>query len=265
LAALVVFVQAILLNYLVNNFNLLGKPTFLPALMFVTVSSLFTPFLVLSPPLLCNFLLIWMLYKVLNFYKTKDAIASAYDMGMIVGIGSIIYMPFIFLFLLIWVGLMIFRPPYWREFSAGIVGYLTIFFFLAVYYYLNNSLDEYSNIWAPLTTNFTGKLIVNRYTYFELILVGVILILSFSKIQQVFFRSYVQVRKSFQLIFILLIITALSVYVKEAFHFDHFILCAIPVAILFSYYFLYAKQRWFYESLYFILVAGIVYFQFNTF
>src|ERR1700679_2893673 len=65
LAALVVFVQAILLNYLVNNFNLLGKPTFLPALMFVTVSSLFTPFLVLSPPLLCNFLLIWMLYKVL--------------------------------------------------------------------------------------------------------------------------------------------------------------------------------------------------------
>jgi hypothetical protein len=265
LAAVIVFIQAVLLNYLVNHFNLLGKPTLLPAVMFVTISGLFTPFLVLSPPLLCNFFIIWMLFKLLNFYKTKDAIPSAYDMGMIVGIGSIIYMPFTYLFLVCWAGLIIFRPLHWREFLAGIVGYITIFFFLAVFYYLNDHLDKFSEIWEPLTTSFTKKPGVHYYSYLELIPVCLILILCFFKIQQNFFRSYVQTRKSFQLIFILLIITIVSVYVKEAYQLYHFTLCAVPGAILFAYYFLYAKQRWFYESLYFILITSIIYFQFNTF
>ena len=47
LAGLLVFIQALLLNHLVNHYNLLGKPTFLPALMFIAVSGLFTSFLVL--------------------------------------------------------------------------------------------------------------------------------------------------------------------------------------------------------------------------
>src|SRR5471030_2409244 len=76
LAGLLVFIQGLLLNYLVNHYNLLSKPTFLPALMYVTVSCLFTSFLVLSPPLICNFLVICMLFKLFSFYKSKDAKSS---------------------------------------------------------------------------------------------------------------------------------------------------------------------------------------------
>ena len=139
LAGLMVFAQALLINHLVNHLNLLGKPTFLPALMYITVSGLFTPFLVLSPPLLCNFLIIWMLFKLLSFYKSNDAKSVAYDLGMIVAIGSIIYLPFTYFFLTIWIALMIFKPFNWREQLAGIMGYGTIAFFLGVYYFMNNS------------------------------------------------------------------------------------------------------------------------------
>ena len=146
LAAAIVFVQALLLNHLVNHFNLLGKPTFLPALMYVTLSGLFTPFLVLSPALICNFLVIWMLFKLFNFYKSKDSKSSAFDLGMIVAVGSLIYLPFVYLFLIIWIALIIFKPFNWREWVAGVIGYVTIFFFLAVYYYLNDSLAQFYNI-----------------------------------------------------------------------------------------------------------------------
>ncbi len=98
LAGILIFVQALLLNYLVNHYNLLGKPTFLPALMYVTVSGLFTPFLVLSPPLFCNFLLIWMLFKLFSFYKSNDAGSTAFDLGMIVAVGSLIIIPSVYLF-----------------------------------------------------------------------------------------------------------------------------------------------------------------------
>jgi hypothetical protein len=70
-AAAVVLIQAVLVNYLINHYNLLGRPSFLPSLMYVVLSGLFTPFLVLSAPLLCNFVIIWMLFKLLDLYKTE--------------------------------------------------------------------------------------------------------------------------------------------------------------------------------------------------
>jgi hypothetical protein len=265
LAGFLVFVQALLLNHLVNHYNLLGKPTFLPALMYIAVSGLFTPFLVLSPPLICNFLVIWMLFKLFSFYKNRDTKSSAYDLGMIVAIGTLIYLPFIYYLLVIWVALVIFMPFDWREWVAGIMGYVTMIFFLAVYYYLDNSLEQFYKIWLPLATKFPASIDINYYNYLVLIPVIIILVLCFVTLQQNFFRSYVQIRKSFQLLFFVFLIAGLSFYVKAAFQLNHFLLCAVPAAIFFSYYFLYAKRKWFYEVLFGLLLISIVYFQFNTF
>jgi len=265
LAGVLTFTQALLVNRLTNKFGLLDKPTFLPALLYVTLSGLFTPFLILSPPLICNFLLIWMLYKLFDLYKGEDAKSITYDLGMIVAVGSLIYFPFIYLFLSIWAALMLFRPFYWREWIIGIMGYATVFFFLAVIYYLRNKLPEFSNIWTPLASKFPTHISINSYNYLVLVPVAVIFVLGLVRIQQVFFRSYVQIRKSFQLLFVVFLIAGLSFYVRAHFSLTHFLLCVIPLSIFFAYYFLYASARWFYESLFFILLAGIVYFQFNTF
>ncbi len=265
IASILVLTQAILLNTLVNYYNLLGRSTSLPALMYIVICSLFTPFLVLSPPLICNFLVIWMLYKLLTLYKGQDAKSTAFDLGMIVALGSLIYLPFIYMFLAIWISLVIFKPFDWREWLSGIIGYATVFFFLAVFYYLNDRLGQFYNIWLPLTTKFPDKININYYNYLVLIPVIIILFLGAIKIRQNFFRGYVQIRKSYQLLFCLFVVAGLSFYVKADFQLSHFLLCAIPAAVFFSYYFLYANIRWFYESLFFLLLAGIIYFQFNTF
>ncbi len=265
LAAVLVFIQALLLNYLVNRDNLLSKPSFLPALMYVTVSGLFTPFLVLSPPLLCNFLVIWMLFKLLDFYKGDNAMSNAYDVGMIVALGTLIYLPFIYLFLLIWIALIIFRPFNWREWVAGIIGFATIFFFLAVIYYMKDQMSQFYTIWLPLGTKFPNSIHIDYYNYLILIPVILILGLCFITLRQNFFKSYVQVRKSFQLLFWFFLIGGLSFYVKQQFNLNHFLLCAVPAAVFFAYYFLYAGKKWFYETLFLLMLAGIIYFQFNTF
>ncbi|HAL81964.1 MAG TPA: hypothetical protein DCO83_06830 [Mucilaginibacter sp.] len=145
------------------------------------------------------------------------------------------------------------------------MGYVTIFFFLAVYYYLNNSFEQFSAIWRPLATKFPDSIAINYSNYLVLIPVIVILVLCFFKIQQNFFRSYVQTRKSFQLLFIVFLIAGLSFNVKAAFTLNHFLLCAVPGAVFFAYYFLYARRKWFYEVLFGLLLISIVYFQFNTF
>ena len=66
-----------------------------------------------------------------------------------------------------------------------------------------------------------------------LIPVIIILALCFFKLRENFFKSYVMVRKSFQLLFWVFIIAGLSFYVKEQFNLDHFLLCAVPASIFF--------------------------------
>jgi len=264
-AGIVVFIQALLVNYLVNYHNLLGKSTFLPGLMYITASSLFTPFLMLGAPLVCNFLVIWMLFKMFSFYKGDDVKSTSYDLGMIVAIGTLFYLPFIYLFLTIWIALIIFRPFNWREWVACIIGFATIFFFLAVSYYLGDAMPQFFAIWLPLAAKFQVVINFNYFNYLVLVPVICILVLGFFKLQQNFFKSFVQTRKSLQLLTLVMLVAGFSFYIRPDFHLDHFLLCAVPVAIFFSYYFLYANRRWFYESLYILLLASIIYFQFNTF
>ncbi|MBW4888598.1 beta-carotene 15,15'-monooxygenase [Mucilaginibacter sp. HMF5004] len=265
IAAILVYAQAIWLNQMVNKYNLLGKPTFLPALMYITVSALLVPFLVMSPPLICNFLVLLMIDKLLSFYKDENAKATAFDLGMIVGIGTLIYFPYIYMFLTVWIGLIIFRAFNWREWAGVLVGFVTVFFFLAVYYFWNNRIEQFYAIWLPLGHSFPNQIRFNYYNYLMLIPVIVIFGLGFISLRQNYFKSYVQIRKAFQMISIVFVVAALSFYVKTNFRVSHFLLCAIPAAIIFAYYFLYASTRWFYEILYAILIAGIIYFQFNTF
>ena len=160
---------------------------------------------------------------------------------------------------------MVFRPFNWREWVAAIMGFATIFFFLAVIYYLTDRLPAFAKIWLPSTASFQPYIQISSYNYLVLVPVAIILLLCFLKVSQIFFRSYVQTRKSFQLLMVLTIIAGLSFYIKKEFHLAHFLLCAVPLAVFFSYYFLYATRRWFYESLFLLLVGSIIYFQFNTF
>ncbi|WDF55086.1 DUF6427 family protein [Mucilaginibacter sp. KACC 22063] len=265
LAALLVFGQALLVNFMVNGYNLMGKPSFMPGALFIVASSMFTPFLVLSPPLICNFLVIWMLFRLFGLYKADNSKTIAYDLGIMVAVGSLIYLPFVYMVLVVWIGLMLFKPFDLRDFIASIFGYITVFFFLAVYYYLNDKLDRFFEIWLPLGTKFPVSIHISQYSYSVLIVVLVIFILSFFKLRQVFYKSFIHVRKSYQLLGLLFVIGGLAFYVKADFRLSHFLLCAVPASIFMAYYFLYATRRWLYEILFLILISSIIYFQFNTF
>jgi hypothetical protein len=265
LAAGVVLIQSVLVNYLINHYNLLGRPSFLPSLMYVVLSGLFTPFLVLSAPLLCNFVIIWMLFKLLDLYKTEESKSLGFDLGMLVATGSLIYLPFTYLMAAVWFALVIFRPFDWREWMATLIGYITVFFFVGVIYYLSDRLPYFYQIWQPMGSTFKAPQVLDKYDLILLIPVVVIVFFGLFKLQENFFKSYVLIRKAFQLLFLIALIAAVSFYVRPEFGLSHFLLCVVPIAIFFAYYFLYAGKRWVYETLFILLMASIIYFQFNNF
>lgn len=262
IAGIVVFIQALLFNRIINLFNIIGKPTFLPALTYVLASSVFTPFLFLSPPLISNFFLLLILYKILASIKNPAVVSTMFDLGMITAIATVFYLPFSFITLILWMALIIFRPFNWREWAAVIIGFATIVLFLAVYYFWNNKSHSFYEIWRPLTTGFPVFIRIQLLDYMVLLPIGIGLILGVFQLRENFFKSYILIRKTFQLLFFVFIIASVSFYIKPDYRINHFLLCVIPVAALLAYYFLNASKKWFYEPLFLLIAGFIIYFQF---
>lgn len=262
IAAILIYIQAIIFNRVVNNHTLLAKPGYLPALLYITSASLFEPFLILSPTLICNFLLILIMDKLLRIGKSQTAIMIMFDIGIFIAIGTLIYFPFVVMILLIWLSLLLYRSFHWREWVSGLVGFLSIFFFLAVFYYWNDNIGMFYKIWLPLKNKFPSTFKIQYDDYLVLIPVGVMMILAIIQLRENFFRSFISTRKAFQMLFFMFIIAVFSFYTKPNFKLYHFLLCVPPGAVLLAYYFSNATKRWFYESLFLILVLAIQFFLF---
>ncbi|MBU0695586.1 MAG: beta-carotene 15,15'-monooxygenase [Bacteroidetes bacterium] len=262
LAGLIVFSQALLFNRIINNLNVLGKSSFIPALFYIICSSVFSPFLLLSPPLICNYFILFIIHKILQAYKESVSISTLFDLGLVVAIGTIFYFPFVLFLVLLWASLIILKPFNWREWIGALIGYLTIVFFLGVYYFWNGHLLDFYEIWKPLSNKFPFYIKINVMDYIVLFPIVIVMILGFLQIRQNFFRSYILIRKFLQLVFFVFVIAALSFYLKSDFRINHFLLCVIPISTLLSYYFITAKKKWAYESFFLIIVGFIIYFQF---
>ena len=255
-------IQALLINRVVNKFNLVGRSSFLPALMYVTLASLMLPFLVLSPILICNFLSIWMLDKLFSIYRRSEIKPLMFDLGMIVALGSLVYFPFIVMLLLLWCSLIIFRSFNWREWLAAPIGFGSVYFLLGVVYLWFDRMPEFYEIWLPLATPFPTSIHIDIYDYLVLIPVIAILVLFFVSLRQNLFKSVVHIRKSFQLLICMFILSFASFYLNADWAVNHFLLTVPPVAVYMTYYFNYATKRWFYESIYALLFLTILYFHF---
>ncbi len=261
-AIVVMFLQALFFNKIINKHGILGKSTFLPAACYIIVCSVFTPFLTFTPPLLCNFFLLFIFNKILLEYKNSNSIAAMFDLGLVVALGTLFYFPFVGFILLLWIALLLFKPFYWREWVSVLVGFLTLIFILGVYYYWNNKLLDFVEIWKPLSTKLPIYINIQVLDYIVLFPIVVCVLLSFYYLNQNFFRSYVLVRKSFQLALFIFLMAILTFYLRPGFRINHFLLCAIPVALSLSYYFVNAKKKWVFETLFFVTIAVIIYFQF---
>lgn len=254
--------QAIYLNQVVNKYNLLGRSTFLPALLYVSMASMFTPFLILSSTLICNFLLIGMIDKLLSIYYRNDNKTVMFDLGLIVATGTLFYFPFILMFLVLWVSLLIFKPFNWREWLTGLIGFSTIYWALFIIYFWLGLTSEFYKIWSPIThPSFINDSDFDISDYLALIVPSIILVLFIISLQKIFYKSTIHIRKSFQLLFSIFILGFASFYLNPSRQEYHFLLCIPPLAIYMAYYFNYAKIRWIYESLFILMLIGFIYFQ----
>lgn len=255
-------IQALFLNIVANSFGLFSKPSYLPALMYVALASLLLPFLVLSPIIVCNFISIWLIQKLLMLHRSTDVRGIMFDLGVIVALGSLIYFPFVAMLAMLWVSLYLFRPFSWREWLIPLIGFVAVYFVLGVVYFMFDRLQEFYAVWAPFSQPIPTAIDVGLQDLIVLLPVVVILVLFLTILKPLFSKNVVHVRKTVAMLFCMILIVILSFYLNSDLDVNHFLLCVPPIAIYAAYYFSLAEKRWFYESAFTLLVLTIIYLQY---
>ena len=137
-----VITEAMMLNTLIIEHQLLSRRTYLPALLYVLLMSSIPETLNLHPFLFCNFFLIKTLNRLFSAYK-KDLVSTTYyDAGLFLGIAVLFYYPLIFLFPIVFISLILFRSFKWNEWAIAILGHITPYLFLFTYAYYTGNLNN---------------------------------------------------------------------------------------------------------------------------
>jgi hypothetical protein len=103
--------QALMLNYLVNEYRMTARQSYLTGMAYLMITSLLPEWNYLSAPLLASTFVIWMFIKLFRLYNSSNARAQVYNIGLLAGISSFIFLPSALVLLLcIILGLMILKP-----------------------------------------------------------------------------------------------------------------------------------------------------------
>ncbi len=139
----IVFIQAILLNSIINKNSLLNSKTYVPALLYVVTSSVFFDFYTLSPPMMATTFLILALGHLFQQMKQQDKDPAIYKMGLYIGLAGLFYTPAtLFIFLLLF-SILVYSSSSLRSLLLVFVGFLFPLITVGLFYYWNDALGIY--------------------------------------------------------------------------------------------------------------------------
>ena len=247
-----VYLQALGFNKAVNTQRLFQKPNYLTAMSYILITALFHDWFLLSAPLIVNTMLIWIWAKLCALHNSQESKTSIYNIGLVTGIAAFFYFPVVAFIILIMVGLTIARPFKITEWLIVFIGLATPFYFFASWLYLT---DKWRAFRLPRMMVSLPGFHESKWAYAAIALILLTAIIGSFFIRNNLRRQVVQTRKSWQLLFLYLIVAALVPFLNMTHSFTYWILIAVPVSLLMAGAFLYPDRKWFPQFMHWTLVA----------
>ena len=256
---ILLYTQAISLNALVNQHRLMQKPNYLTGMAYLLITSLFAEWNILSAPLIINSFIIWVWSRMSKLYNEPSPKTSLFNIGMAIGISSFFYFPVISFSALVVVGLLITRPFKLPEWVVALLGLASPFYFLAAYVYIT---DKWQGYHFPGVAVTFPRFIESRWALAAIFIVLFISSTGFVYVQKNFRRQLVQARKSWNLIFLYLLIALFIPFINASHSFVYWILSAVPIAVIAGAGFLYPQKKGFPLILHWLMVAFVIAFSY---
>jgi Family of unknown function (DUF6427) len=255
LAFFLLFTQAITFNRQVSRQRLLNTPNYLTGMSYLLLTSLFSEWNMLSAPLLINSLLLWIWARMSSLQNAQNPRIILFNLGVAISLCTFFYFPSMAFAALIIFGLLITRPFNLNEWLVALIGIITPYYFLFSFIFLNDLWQKYVfpgfSITAP-------RFVQTNWAFPAIAVVLIAVVTGFFMIQKNFRRQLIQARKSWNLIFLYLVIAIFVPFVNATHSFEYWILCAIPLSALMAGAFFYPEKNIFPRLLHWVMVALII-------
>jgi hypothetical protein len=262
IAFFLLYVQALLINYLVNEHRMTSRQTFLPAMAYLLISSLFPEWNYLSAPLVATTVIFWCFIKLFKLYNAAIASGIIFNIGLLLGLSSFIYFPSLAFVLCLFLGLMILRPFRINEFIILVLGILSPYYFYAVYLFLNdrfllNRFIPFLDLQIPSVQN-------SVWVAAAIVFLGVPFLMGGYFIQTQLRKMLIQARKNWSILLLYLFISLLIPFVNAGPSIQNWVVLIAPFAAFHACAYLYPKRMAISTLLFFLTTAFILFQQYGT-
>jgi hypothetical protein len=236
---LLLYTQALTFNRIANEQRLLPKPNYLIAMSYLLITSLFREWNILSAPLLVNTLLIAVWGSMSNLHQVKKPMPALFNIGIIIGITTSIYPPSIAFVALVIFGLLFTRAFHPAEWLVALLGIICPYYFFAAYAYLTNQLRLFR---FPRPAISLPTFYQTNWAAAAIIIVLLAASIGILFIRKYYFRQLVQTRKSWNLLFLYLLVALFVPFINTSSSFSYWILSAIPFSAFMGSSFFYPER-----------------------
>ncbi|MDB5282874.1 MAG: Beta-carotene 15,15-monooxygenase [Bacteroidota bacterium] len=259
LSAVLCFLQAMLINNIVNENKILAKKNYLAGLLFIVFCSFFKESLVLSPVSLSLTFLILCTQKIFVLIKREKAFGDVFDVGLLIAIATLFYFPSILFIVFAYIGLAAVRPFTYKEWIIVLMGFLAPFILVLTFYVWDDRLA----LMLPDISGLNGRgwLLGPPIALFDRIILGelvIIMLFSLALLPGALYSSLIQVRKYTTSLVFLIFLIVISYFLQQTVNQSHWMLLALPVAIVFAMVLMQIKKRLFSEVIHLILILLVL-------
>jgi len=262
ISAVIIFLQAWLLNYVVSQHSILYKDTFLPGLFYVLLNSFYPQQAELTPQIISNTFIILLFQRLCFLYESEKPLLIVFDAGMYLGLGILfnydlsVFLPFILISVVIFTSFNI------RYLIISLIGISVPLYFTVVFSYLNNNLNELiffvkQSLEKQLLRTFNGDFI----QFIPWIILLPISLVSGFDLQQHFFRNKVKTRRIIQSIGLMFLFGVFSLFIENTNFIYALCYLSVPMSIVTAYFFISEKRFLMKELLFIVLIALCFYYQ----
>lgn len=260
LSFLLIYIQALMITSMVNEYRMTNKPGFLPGMAYVLITSLMPEWNYLSAALVANTLIIWAFSLLFQLYNVSAANGRVYNIGLLMGFASFIHFPSLGLALSLLIGLMILKPFRLNEFFLLLLGVTTPYYFYGVYLFLADQF-HWQNFFPPLTLHV--PLLQNSiWVVISTVLLGVPFLAGGFYIQTQLRKMLIQARKNWSVMLMYLLIAIFIPFVNSDNLFTNWALAIPPFAAFHAAGYLYPPRKWVSVLLFFLFVGFILFQQY---
>ncbi|HAD14506.1 MAG TPA: hypothetical protein DCF33_18945 [Saprospirales bacterium] len=262
-ALLLVFVQAFAVNYLADEFRIMGDRNWFPGLIYGISASAFPEYLVVSAPLVAATIVPFGLMKIFHAFQKPNVHSTILDSGLWLSAGCLIYPPMVWLLVAGFAGLSVVRVFRLKEMFIYAFGTLIPFFWGWLWYFWTDRGSEFREVqMGGLFQMVNFNILWKEIGMLNASMLGVYILLLLLALPNVLNKKGIQIQKYVGVLLWFLVAGIFSVALQGSWHWSSWIVAVTPLSLLLVLGCQDFFKKWWIEIAHLVILAFILILQY---